>query len=99
MQRYDSTAQAIRVAVGETFAIALEGNPSTGYTWQVTTDEQYLELLARDFQPHGQGIGSAGEEIFQFCALSSGQATITCEYRRPWDRQARDTVAFEVQIT
>jgi inhibitor of cysteine peptidase len=99
MHAFRDPGQVIHVSVDERFAIGLEGNPSTGYTWQVSTDEQHLELLAQDFQPHGQGIGAAGEEIFQFRALSRGQATITCEYRRPWDRKARDTAAFEVQIT
>lgn len=34
MHRFDDPARAIRVAPGEVFAIALAGNPTTGYTWQ-----------------------------------------------------------------
>ncbi len=58
MQRFDDPTQAIRVATGETFAIALVGNPSTGYTWQVDVDVQYLELLAQEFEPKGRGVGA-----------------------------------------
>jgi predicted secreted protein len=99
MRRYDVPGQTVRVAAGERFVVALEGNPSTGYTWQVSADEQYLTLLAQEFEPHGEGVGASGQEIFRFRALSPGQATITCEYRRPWDRAARDTASFEVRIT
>jgi inhibitor of cysteine peptidase len=98
MRTYDVPGQTVRVAAGERFAVALEGNPSTGYTWQLSADEQYLTLLAQDFEPHGQGVGASGREIFRFRARSPGRATITCEYRRPWDQKARDTASFEVQI-
>jgi inhibitor of cysteine peptidase len=99
MRRFDVPGQTIHVSAGERFAVVLEGNPSTGYTWEVSADERYLELLAQAFEPHGQGVGAGGREVFSFRALSTGQATITCEYRRPWDREARDVASFEVQIT
>lgn len=99
MRRFNVPGQTIHVSPGERFAVVLAGNPSTGYTWQVSVDERYLELLAQDFEPEGQGVGAGGQEVFTFRALATGQATITCEYRRPWDRAARDLASFEVQIT
>lgn len=98
MRRYDVPGQIIYVSAGERFAVVLEGNPSTGYTWQVSADEDYLELLAQEFEPHGQAIGAGGQEVFRFRALCAGQTTITCAYRRPWDRTARDTASFKVEI-
>lgn len=98
MRRFDDPHQAIQVSAGERFAVVLAGNPSTGYTWQVSTDEHHLELLGQDFEPRGPGVGAGGHEIFYFRALSPGQATIDCEYRRPWDLEARDTASFQVQI-
>ncbi len=98
MQRFDDPTQAIRVATGETFAIALVGNPSTGYTWQVDVDAQYLELLAQEFEPKGRGVGAGGDEVFQFRATATGQTWIACEYRRPWDREARNTERFQVVV-
>lgn len=99
MQRFQDPDQVIHASPGERFAVGLEGNPSTGYIWQLSVDEHYLELLEQTFEPHGQGIGAGGQEVFHFRALSAGQAAITCEYRRPWERTALDTVTFEVQIT
>lgn len=98
MRRFDVPGETILVKEDERFAVVLEGNPSTGYTWQVSADEHYLELLAQEFEPHGQGVGAGGKEVFRFRALGPGQATIACEYRRPWDRTARDVASFEVDI-
>jgi inhibitor of cysteine peptidase len=99
MQRFHDPDQVIHATPGERFAIGLEGNPTTGYTWQVSTDEHTLELLDQAFEPHGPGIGASGLELFTFRALSPGQATIICEYRRPWDQTARDRASFTVQIS
>ena len=98
MQRYDDPAEAIRVVVGETFAVALAGNPSTGYTWQVDVDTGYLEQIAQVFEPAGVGVGAAGHEVCRFRALEAGETHLTFAYQRPWDRVARDTKRFQVVI-
>ena len=98
MRRYDSTAKVIRVTVGETFAVALEGNPSTGYTWQVDADERHLEQVAQEFEPAGEGVGAAGHEICRFRALKAGKTRLALAYQRPWDREPRATRQLEVVI-
>jgi inhibitor of cysteine peptidase len=98
MQRFEDPAQAIRAAVGETFALALAGNPTTGYTWQATVDPGYLALAGEEFEPVDAGVGSGGKEIFRFRALAPGKSEIECDYRRPWDKKARETRRFRVEI-
>jgi inhibitor of cysteine peptidase len=98
MRRYDSTEKVIPVAVGETFAVALEGNPSTGYTWQADVDARYLEQIAQEFEPAGVGVGAAGHEVCRFRALRAGKTRIALVYQRPWDREPRDTKQLEVVI-
>ena len=98
MQRYDDPNQLVRVAAGEQFAIALAGNPSTGYTWQAGVDPRHLELLSQRFEAAGEGVGSGGQEVFEFRALTTGETGIACEYRRPWDREARDAKRFQIEI-
>jgi|OpeIllAssembly_1097287.scaffolds.fasta_scaffold1894228_1 predicted secreted protein len=98
MQRFTDPAAAIHVAAGETFALALAGNPSTGYTWQASVDPRYLELGSQEFEPQGQGVGAGGFEVFQLRALAAGHSEIACEYRRPWDREALKTTKFRVVI-
>ena len=44
-----SHEQAIDLAVGETYKLALESNGTTGYQWLVECDENFLEIIDRRF--------------------------------------------------
>jgi inhibitor of cysteine peptidase len=98
MQRFTDPAAAVRVAAGEEFALALPGNPSTGYTWQAGVDPRFLELTGREFEPGGAGVGAAGTEVLHFHALTAGKTEITCEQRRPWEGKSLKTTQFRVVI-
>jgi inhibitor of cysteine peptidase len=98
MKRFDDPAQPIRVAVGETFALALPGNPTTGYTWQLETDEEHLLLLGQEFEPGKSGVGSGGQEVFRLHAQAPGEVELACEYRRPWSDAVRDSRRFQIVI-
>jgi inhibitor of cysteine peptidase len=98
MQRFEEPAKAIRASVGETFAIALAGNPTTGYTWHATVDPGHLEVVGETFEPAGKGVGSGGQEVFRFRALAPGSSEIKYEYRRPWDKKARESKRFRIEI-
>jgi predicted secreted protein len=88
VRRFDDPTQAIHVTVDETFIIALAGNPTTGYTWQLAADPRYLDLLSEEFEPGGAAIGAGGKEAFRFHARVAGKTEIACEYRRPWGGEA-----------
>lgn len=98
MKRFEDPTQTIRLAVGETFALALAGNPTTGYTWQVDMDGKYLELLERQYEPGGEAIGAGGLEVFHVRALAPGNTEIVFEYKRSWDAKGRDTKNFQLAI-
>jgi len=99
VKRYADPGTAIQTAVGEQFAIALAGNPTTGYAWQVRSDSQALELLGQEFELGGEGVGAGGMEVFRFRALATGETEITCEYRRPWDKETRESRRFRVSAS
>lgn len=98
MKRFDDPTQVITVGAGRSFAIALAGNPTTGYTWQAEVDEQYLQQLGQEFEPRGQGVGAGGQEVVRFRALQAGETEITLRYKRPWQAEARETKQFSVRI-
>jgi len=99
VKRYADPIAAIQIGAGELFAIELAGNPTTGYTWQVHADSQHLELLGQEFEPGGEGVGAGGQEVFRFRVLAAGETEIACEYRRPWDKEVRDTRRFRVAVS
>ena len=35
----------IKAKIGEDFTIKLEGNPTTGYIWEISSSTEYLHLL------------------------------------------------------
>ena len=96
MKRYVDPGAAIQVAVGEEFALALAGNPTTGYAWQVHSEGQVLDLLGQEFEPGGKGVGAGGLEVFRFRALAPGATEIVCEYRRPWEKESLESKRFRV---
>lgn len=98
MQRFEDLARSIHVAAGEAFAIALAGNPTTGYTWQAEVDSSYLEVLAQEFEPGGQAVGAGGQEVFRFCTHQVGETEITFKYQRPWGGEVRDAKCLRVVI-
>jgi predicted secreted protein len=98
VQGHENQTQAIHVVVGETFAIRLAGNPTTGYTWQAKVDACYLEPVDQTFEPQYEAVGAGGWEILHFRALRTGETEICCEYRRPWGGGPRDTGRFQVKI-
>jgi len=70
------------------FSIALDSNPTTGYSWEVNFDSNYIQLDDRNFVSEASEgmVGVGGEEIFNFTALESGEIEITFSYLRPWEK-------------
>lgn len=101
---YQRDETSITVATGTSFTIELDSNATTGYQWtllpltgSVVTagDHSYIN-------PTGGAVGSGGWERFVFTAGSAGSATITLEYRRPFEpasTPAIDTVTYSVTVT
>lgn len=83
----------IEVAVGEEFSRTLESNPTTGYVWKPSFNEQLLELKSNEFFPKDNGnlVGSGGIETFIFEALKPGNTEIVFSYVRPWEGESSDT--------
>ena len=98
----DATTTAIAATVGVSFAISLDANPTTGYSWDLATplDSNVLDLLHHSYQRAGSGMGAGGTDIWTFEPLCAGFTTIVLRYRRPWepndpnDRQ----VAYDIFI-
>jgi predicted secreted protein len=88
---YEEPAGPIYVGIEESFAIALAGNPTTGYEWQASADPNYLELRSRKFELGAKAVGAGGRELFHFRALRAGETEVVFEYQRPWERTALET--------
>ena len=101
---YTDASQTIDAKVGQEFVIALESNPTTGYGWQVQSDDSLLELVNSEFESgapaDSQIVGAGGEEKFTFKALTKGETVVTLVYKRSWEETTgqEETRLFHVLI-
>ncbi|NLE77272.1 MAG: protease inhibitor I42 family protein, partial [Chloroflexi bacterium] len=76
----------VRLAGGETLAVTLQGNPSTGYRWEVAQwDGRVLQPLDLDqIQPASPLLGAPAQQTLRFRAAGAGESALRLVYRRPW---------------
>ena len=110
-KKYNDPNTAIEVEEDQQFAIALESNPTTGYSWQLAEplDESVVELVSSEYEKkaggtkggEGEAVGSGGEEAWTFKAVGKGDTKISFKYVRPWEKDVApaEEKAFSVTVT
>jgi len=97
----DGGAAGTTVTVGEghTLRIELDGNPTTGYDWEVSAvDEGVLRFIDRDFDPDSDAVGSGGKVTLEFETVSTGSTLLELIYRPPWEPPDDSHQRFSVNI-
>jgi len=80
---------AVAVRVGDTVTVVLEGNPTTGYSWQVeAVDQAVLAAGDPEYVSESDLIGAGGMYTFTFTAVAPGETPIRLVYLRPWETVA-----------
>ena len=104
VKTYSDSGQTIRIGINQEFVIALGSNPTTGYSWQVSYDEDLLELAGGQstYKPGEQAeegaVGAGGVEYFRFKATKTGETEITLVYKRPWEEEVEEQKVFTISI-
>ena len=101
--KIDGGAAGTTVALeeGQTLRVALEGNPTTGFEWQVSAvDEDVLRYVDSDFEADSDAEGSGGIVTLTFEAIGAGATLLELIERPSWeppsDAHLRFTVAIRV---
>ncbi|MFH1775570.1 MAG: protease inhibitor I42 family protein [Chloroflexota bacterium] len=99
---YSDSGQTITTSLNREFIIALDSNPTTGYRWEASYDENRLSLVENTFQP-GEGtekgmVGAGGTELFRFRAQSRGETEISMVYKRPWEEKSEGQITRVFKI-
>jgi len=91
IQAADSTNE-VKLAVGQTYTIDLDSNPTTGYSWRlVSPTNSVFMLVTNTYGPKKNTerlVGSGGVEHWTFKAVGKGRAELVLEYMRPWEKEA-----------
>jgi len=90
----------VELNAGQTLIVSLEGNPTTGYTWEAAgLDEQVLQQVGEtEFKPDSDAIGAGGVQTLRFETMNSGQTTLKLVYHRPWEEDVEPAEIFSVQV-
>ena len=103
-QAYTDPEVTIDTSADGEFAIliASDSNPTTGYSWVASYNETRLELVDESFDSGeyaDQGlVGAGGTQLFRFKAITRGEATITMDYKRPWEDEVLEQKVFTVDV-
>jgi inhibitor of cysteine peptidase len=92
----------VDVKAGEQIVITLDGNPSTGYTWEAKDlDSTMFEQVGDPafISSNPSLVGSGGTLTLTFKALKAGTATLTLVYHRPWETGVDPMDTFVVTVT
>ena len=96
---YGENNQSIQTNLGQTFAISLTSNASTGYTWEPEYDTKMMTLHERRFVLDDPScVGGGGREFFTFEPIKPGESSICMNYQRSWEEVPEKTILFEVHI-
>jgi inhibitor of cysteine peptidase len=86
--------------MGDTLVIKLEGNPTTGYNWLVTSvDKAILEQQGEPvFKADSTLVGSGGMLTLTFKAIAAGTTNLQLGYMRSWETGVAPLQTYEVTI-
>lgn len=91
----------VEIAKGGTIVITLEGNPSTGFSWEPrdldpAMFEQVGEPVFTSSNP--DLIGSGGTVTLTFKTLQAGTAALNLVYHRSWETGVDPLDTFSVSV-
>lgn len=92
--------KTIGLTAGDTLEVTLEGNPTTGYTWEVASvDTSVLKQVGEPaFTPVSTLVGASGQVTLRFEAVGSGKTTLQLIYHRSWETGVAPLHTYEVTV-
>ncbi len=87
-EEYLNPGEPIKVKASQIFAIRMESNPTTGNGWQMlkALDNKIILVTNAYIPPDSNLMGAGGHEVWAFKAIGEGQADISMQYVRPWEK-------------
>lgn len=82
------TGESITARAGQDFQVSLAENPSTGYTWAITTEPDKAVIVQKGAStfiqaPESSGLaGAPGTEVWTFTAVAAGNTNIVFENKQ-----------------
>jgi len=86
--------------VGECLKVALRGNATTGFSWEVVpgAESVVVQRGEADFTSEGSNIGAGGLYTFTFQGVAPGEVSLKLVYRRPWEKELAPLKTYELEV-
>jgi inhibitor of cysteine peptidase len=100
----DASGGSAELKVDQLLDVKLDGNPTTGYSWEVKTSGEPVVRLQGEpvYAQTSTGstiVGSGGTFTFTFVGAKPGTSTIELVYRRPWETDTPPLETFVLEVT
>lgn len=92
----------LHMKAGNVFAMKLDANPSTGYSWNLKPSDKnkgrIVKVGSSFMMPAADDtrVGTPGTEIIMFAVGSEGTYNVTMEYKRPWEMFVNQSINFTI---
>lgn len=92
--------RSIEVNNGDKITITLEGNPTTGYSWELSEyDAAMVEPVGEPaYDSDSKLLGGGGAYTFTLKALAPGVTTVRLVYHRSWETDVEPLQVYEVTL-
>ena len=92
---------SLEMEIGNILEIVLKGNPSTGYMWQVASDDNPIlrQIGETVFTPERQARGSGGTIIMRFEAVTEGTTPLKLIHHRSFEKDMPPIKTFEITVS
>jgi len=96
------TGRTVELKRGDQLILELEGNPTTGFQWQVQDMDAGILKQQGDaeFKSDQQGaMGGGGLFVLTFAATGTGSTPLRLIYHQTWDKETPPAKTFEVTVS
>ncbi len=96
-----ASGSLVAMAQGATLVLRLKSNPTTGYGWQIATnDATHLRPIGppRYVRPEDRRMGAGGYQELRFEARATGKTALTLSYARPFEKNAPPAKTYSLTL-
>jgi inhibitor of cysteine peptidase len=96
----DNNGQTITLKQGETLSLSINGNPTTGYGWEVSEVDANILASAgeADYKSDSNLVGAGGTYTFKFTAENAGTTALKLKYWRSFEPDVAPIDVFEITV-
>jgi inhibitor of cysteine peptidase len=96
----EQNGATVNVNTGALITVKLPENPTTGFTWNLTTTSG-LQIINDTYKPTyttGKMVGSSGTHIWDISAVATGEQKIQGVYMRSWEPTNGNETSFIMTV-